>query len=140
MKLTSLFYQRGNSDEGALGCLVIIGIIGWAIYTYQPITIFGGEREGSVKFDDCREVVYLNPDTIQKYYKTFTCSYRKTDKGVLLNSNCVHVDNDSTLFTSSHTCKTAYVYSFQLEKNHGGCSDLAYPYLGYDDKCYSEPQ
>jgi len=125
------FYQRGEGEAGCLA-IIVLAVCGLA---WAASGIFFGEREGSVKFDDCREVIRLQPDTLQKFYKTFTCSSSKTKSGGIISEQCVHIDNDSTLFSSSHSCATAYVYT----RHDEGCTNLKYPYLHYDDKCYSEP-
>ena len=126
--------QRGSTEQG-LGCLfVIVLVVGVLIWGVQAI--FWGEREGTVKYDDCREVVTLEPESPRTLFKSFTCSYTKTKSGRVIRGLCVHVDNDSTMFSASHTCATAFVY----EKGNEGCTDSRFPYLHYDDRCYSQPQ
>lgn len=98
---------------------------------------FFWEREGMVKYDDCRQVITLAPDTWQRYFHTFTCSYLKTKSGKIMRGECVRIENDKSLLSSSHTCATAYVYE---KKQEGSCTDPAHPYLTYDDMCSTVPQ
>jgi hypothetical protein len=127
--------ERGDSDFSGIVWLVIVALAIWGGTAY-----FGGEREGTVKIDDCREMIELKPDTLRKYYETFTCSYNHTESGIERSAVCTRIDTDSTLFSASHACATAYVYERHLKKNGGGCRDPALPYLGYDDRCYADPQ
>ena len=92
----------------------------------------GCERTGIVEYDDCRTIVELKEDTIQKYYHLFTCDYQKTDSGAVMDATFVRVELCG--FYDSGLCNEAFVYNRGPE---GSCSD-EYPYLGYDDKCYQE--
>src|SRR5690348_4889351 len=69
----------------------------------------GGEREGSVKYADCREIIRLPRDTFRRYYETFTCSDGKTINGKSMGGECVRVE--TPLF--SDKCARAYVYQKQ---------------------------
>ena len=104
--------------------------------------LFGGEREGTVSYSDCRQMVQLQPDTLQQYYKKFTCSYSKTQSGKIMSGECVHVSNDNAFLGNTHSCATAFVY--QKEQDPACKNDfkdgIFYPYLGYNDNCYTEPQ
>lgn len=93
------------------------------------------EREGIVKYSDCREIINLKNNTWQKYVKTFTCKYSKTISGKIMGGICVHVDMSNSLFSSGNECLTAYVYKKEPEVN----CPREFPYLGYDDKCYLIP-
>ena len=104
---------------------IILGLIGGGIKA-----IFGGEVEGTVKTDDCRQVIQISPDSFQTIYKKFTCTYSRTNSGVVNFARCDHID--SPLFSNS--CNTDYYYI--REKGLGNCTDPKYPYLGQDDKCY----
>jgi TonB family protein len=73
--------------------------------------ILGCEQEGSVKFEDCREKVFLKTNNeappIQHLLRTFTCSYQKTTDGKhIIGGVCVAVVN--ALFHAE--CLTAYIY------------------------------
>ena len=118
-----------SSDQAlGFGVLVIIGLIIWGV-----TSLVGGEREGFVKYDDCRQTINLKADTLQKYYKKFTCSYSNTLSGKIMGGTCVHVDTSGGLFSNESTCETAYVY----EKDPEVTCSKEYPYLGIDDKCYT---
>lgn len=114
---------------------MVIGFV-IAVIWVADLLLFG-EREGITKYDDCREIVTLQPDTPQRFYKTFTCSYIKTASGKVIRGVCVHVVNDSGMFSSAHTCATAYVY---VKSQDPVCNDRKFPYLGYDDMCHTELQ
>lgn len=92
----------------------------------------GCERTGIVTYDDCRTVVDLKEDNVQKYYKTFTCDYQKTKSGTVMDATCVRVELGG--FRDSGNCNTAFVYYRSPEVS---CS-VEYPYLGYDDMCYED--
>jgi hypothetical protein len=95
-----------SSDQAlGFGALVIIGLIIWGV-----TSLIGGEREGSVKYDDCRQTINLKSDTFQKYYKKFTCEYEKTSSGKMMGGTCVHVDTSGGRFSNASTCETGYVY------------------------------
>ncbi|MBU6415420.1 hypothetical protein KGQ34_04260 [Patescibacteria group bacterium] len=119
-----------------VGILIMISFVFWGIHGL----LGWGEREGVVKYDDCREVVTLTPDTWQKLYHTFSCTYsRKTKSGRSMGGGeCVRIENDSSLFSTSHTCATAYVY--EKDPSGGVCTDPTHPYLTYDDTCSADPQ
>jgi hypothetical protein len=95
------------------------------------------EQEGVVKYDDCRQIITIQDGSWQTYYHKFTCSYIKTKSGAIMSGECVRVENDSSLFSSSHTCSTAYVYE---KKINNPCTVAPNIYLGYDDMCYTTPQ
>ncbi len=109
---------------------LIIGYIIFALVAATIKAIFGGEQEGTVKTDDCRQVVQIQPDDIRTYFQKFTCFYDKTSKGTIRSGFCAHVD--SPWFSTS--CDTAYTYNVPQDPHH--CTDPSYPYLAYDDKCY----
>lgn len=116
----------------ALGCGVVALFLLCGLYAGCGVK----EREGVVKYDDCRHVIDLKPNTFQKRFHTFTCEYRKSQSGKVISAKCVRVESDGTLFSATHSCNAAYVY---YRWKHDGCPKVD-PYLGYDDKCYPDPQ
>jgi len=62
--------------------------------------------------------------------------------GKIMSGVCVHTDTEKTLLSSSGVCATAYVYEKTPDAScQGNINDgVKYPYLGYDDQCYSTPQ
>ena len=118
-------YQRGDSD---LVGLIILACIGLFVWWWVSNT----EREGYVKHDDCRETVILSPNSLQKYIYTFTCSSYRTKSGKVINGECVRVEYEGFLFSSSKACSVAYVYEMTP-----ACSDPKYPYMGKDERCYA---
>ncbi len=93
-------------------------------------------EEGTVKYDDCREIIYLQPNTWQTYYKSFICEYLRRATGKIVGGKCVHVETDSGLFYSSGKCKAAYVYIFTKGPDEGCTKE--FPFKGYDNKCYKD--
>ena len=128
-----------NDTAQGLGGLVILAIVvlvGWGVLSLFGIS-FGVENEGTVSYGDCRQTITIQDHSWKTYLYQFTCNYAKTKSGKIMSGECVHIINDSALFSSSHTCATAYVY----EKNQsGGCTNAPNLYLGYDDMCYTTPQ
>lgn len=137
----SIIYGKSKREinfSELLVALVILGGIYWSVVGATRLWgSFFGEREGIIKYDDCRAIVTLQPDTLQKYYRTFTCGYNRTKSGKIMSGECVRIVNDKSFFSSSHTCATAYVYEKEQE---GNCTDPARPYLTYDDMCSTVPQ
>jgi len=84
------------------------------------------EREGTVKYSDCREVVEVRETDPFMMLKRFTCRYDKTEKGTIMSGTCVSIDYDI-----SGTCKVAYRY---FKKQANVCS-VEFPILRYDDRC-----
>ncbi len=120
-------FQRGSSEiDGLLSILFLIGLGVWFFA--------GGERDGVVKYQDCREIVKLQPDTYQKYYKTFTCDIARTVSGKSMGGECVHIEYDGSFLSQSRGCNVAFVYTV---KQDAICNDKNYPNLGTDDKCYA---
>ena len=111
-------------SDGAIASLFVVGIIGYGLFS----AFGGGEREGTFKIDDCREVVRLNTDSIQKYFKDFTCALEKSKSGQIISGQCAHID------MSGNVCKTAFIYD---KKASGVCKDPNFPHLHYDDLCHS---
>ena len=110
-------------EAGCLTALGLIILIGFGLHI-----VFGGsEREGRVKIDSCLEEVYLNTDSIQSYYKDFTCVIEKTKTGKIISGKCIHID------MSGSTCKTAFIYD---KSPSNICRDPKFPHLHYDDLCW----
>ncbi|MFA4845745.1 MAG: hypothetical protein WC654_04260 [Patescibacteria group bacterium] len=106
--------------------LILIGILLWGFYLF-----FGGEREGEVKYSDCREIIKLSDNPIQLFYKKFTCTYEKTASGRIRRGTCVHIEHPFSLFRSNNECDIAYLYYKEQED----VCPKDYPVLQYDDKC-----
>lgn len=108
--------------------IVFIGLL------FSAFVIGCEHQEGTVKYDDCREIIYLKPDSLRVYFHQFICQYTRRESGKIVTGTCVYVDTESRLFSSSSKCKTAYIYDF-VSKPDAGCTK-EYPYLGNDKKCY----
>jgi hypothetical protein len=91
-----------------------------------------GEREGTIKTDDYRTRIVVKEGSHGTWFKTFTCTYRKTNKGTLMSGYCEAVET-----TNAGACDTVYFYEKQAPKV---CTDPKFPYLGVDDMCHTDPQ
>lgn len=126
-----------SNDAGAgFGILVVVVLVGWGVASLLGVS-FGVENTGTVTYGDCRQIITIQDHSWRTYMYQFTCSYDKTKSGQIMDGTCVHVINDSSLFSSNHTCATAYVYQKQQAP---GCTVAPNLYLGYDDMCYTTPQ
>lgn len=124
-----------------LGALVVVVLVVLGVAWLFGFN-FGITNDGTVTYSDCRQVITLKEGDWQTYFHSFTCDIRKTNSGAVMGGECVSVENDHSLFSSSHTCATAYVYEVNPST---ACKDntkdgISYPYLGYDDMCYTVPQ
>jgi hypothetical protein len=78
-----------------------------------PFIILGcGPQEGTVKIDDCREVVYLKSDSFRPQIQRFVCEYNRDSTGKITGGTCIHVDLADGLFSKTGKFNTAYIYSF----------------------------
>lgn len=75
------------------------------IVVFASIILVGCEREGSVEFEDCREFIQIDENSFSTFYKTFTCTYEKTDNGDIMSGLCVRVE-----LTKNNECKKAFAY------------------------------
>lgn len=96
---------------------------------YQGMS--SGEIEGVINFNyrsNCGQIITIQDHSWQTHFKKFTCSYIKTNSGKMMGGECVNIES------SNNSCATAYVYE---KKQDNICTDPKYPYLGYDDMCYT---
>lgn len=89
-----------SSKWNLLGVVIFFLII-WGIMG----AIFGGESEGIVKYDDCRQVITIEQNDWQNNFRKFICNTVKSKSGKVIFGTCVHID------TEAGVCKTAYIYS-----------------------------
>lgn len=64
------------------------------------------QREGVVKFNDCREIIKLEDNAPEKDYMMFTCDYIKSKTGKIMAGNCVHIETSK----DDKECTKAYTY------------------------------
>lgn len=143
------FYKKGEGEILGIISLAVFAFLGWGILSFFGVS-FGVENEGTVTYNDCRQVIKIQDKSWQTYAMKFTCSYSKTQSGKMMSGECVHISNDSSFLGNSHTCATAYVYEKQQdlscknstkgELSYPYKNGFQYPYLGYNDKCYTVPQ
>jgi hypothetical protein len=86
-----------------------------------------GERPGTVKWNDCREQMFIKENSFEALSKRFTCDYIKTRQGRVMGGLCVHIEYESG------QCKAAYIYVKEQAKV---CSKEN-PILKEDDLCYA---
>ncbi len=84
------------------------------------------KNEGLVRIDDCREIISLKNDSLEKIYKDFTCNYSKTSNGKIISGECVSIEMEG------NNCKKAFIYDVEPEVK---CPENMY--VGYDDLCHS---
>ncbi len=106
---------------GAIGSLIFFGLILWVISG-----LMGGESQGTVKYDDCRQVINTKQGNWDTYFKKFTGEDYRSKSGRLISGTYVHID------TSGGACTTAYVYE---KKSDFNCGDNSTP--NYDDSVYA---
>ena len=85
------------------------------------------EREGYVKHDDCRETIFTKEGELDTILKPFTCSYKKTNKGIIYGGQCLHVELDS-----NGRCTKVLIY----QKEPPNICGKDFPVLHGDDLCY----
>lgn len=123
---------------------VIADIIVYGVILLIVLVVFGFNwfqtTEGTIdtSYYQCKKVVYLQRG-FQTYWHNFTCQNIKTQSGKIMGGKCVATVNDKSLLsnTNNNICATAYVY--EQDPSGGVCNDPQYPYLGYDDRCYTYP-
>jgi hypothetical protein len=65
------------TDNGsAIGCFAIVLLVAIGFGTLHYV--FWGEQEGNIKVDDCRATVAVKEDSLETWFKKFTCLYQKT--------------------------------------------------------------
>lgn len=69
-----------------------------------------GHEEGTVRYEDCREIIYLEKNSWQLYLHSFVCTYNRNIKGEIISGTCVRVEMDDSIFSHSGICKKAYIY------------------------------
>ena len=135
------FYMRGAAEiEGLIGLVFLALIIAGGLWLFG--FNFGITNQGTVSYNDCRQTITLQSGSLQTYFHNFTCTDEKTKSGAIMDGQCVAVKYDGGLLSSGNSCDTAYVYQLPLSKTCEGNikNGVSYPYLGYDDQCYTTPQ
>ncbi len=82
------------------------------------------QREGIVKFNDCREIIKLEDNAPEKNYMTFTCDYIKSNTGKIMAGTCVHIETSN----DGKECTKAYTYYAKPELK---CEEGLFPTI-YD--------
>ena len=124
----NIINEKKTGPDYSLVSSFFVFIVMASVFVWGVTAFLGGEREGVIDYEDCREIVTLKPDDLQRYYKKFTCSYTKTNSGKIARGFC------SRIVLKEGLCRTAYVYE---KKSEIKCSE-DYPYLDlYDEKCYN---
>lgn len=122
--------QRGEIDIFRSIVLGVLGLAAFGAYALLHNGLgVGGEREGTIKYADCRVVIQTKPDDWQIATKEFVCVKQRTESGVLMSAECASVETNQY-----GGCDRAYVYH---RPPAARCPENA-PFLGYDDKCHAE--
>jgi hypothetical protein len=108
--------------------LALALILGGLIKMHNSIW---GEREGVVKVDDCRNSIEIQEGSVRTWFKTFTCTAKKTESGKIISGFC------HSVVTEGSVCQTVYTYSKKPEIR---CSNPNFSFPGYDDICHSNAQ
>jgi hypothetical protein len=112
------------------GCLIVLALIGCGL-VWVHNTVWG-EREGSIKTEDCRAKITVKEGSSETWFKKFTCTYQRTKQGKVLSGYCEAVDTNA-----AGICETVYFYE---KKPLLVCTSPLMPYLGDDDRCHADPQ
>src|SRR5262249_27310265 len=116
--------------RAGLGCLALVIVAGGVGYWLAESV--WGEREGTVRTNDCRTTIPVKDGSSDTWFKKFTCQYQGTKSGKIMGGFC-----QAVVLTNGGECETVYVY----EKHQANvCTDPKFPYLGYDDLCHTELQ
>ncbi len=94
--------NQTDDATGGIGALVFFGLIAWGLSAWR-----GGEQQGVVRTDDCREVIKLDSSTWQKFYRKFSCA--PSDDGTAF-VRCARAAMSRTWFFGDERCETAYYY------------------------------
>lgn len=91
------------------------------------ITDKGEENMGTVSYGDCRSVVRIDRNSLNRTMHDYTCDTTYSMERKEISLLCVRV------VTRDDVCSTAYEY----EKTQSDvCIDGKKPFLHYDGKCY----
>lgn len=65
-----------------------------------------GEREGEVKFDDCREKIWHAERPLRYIFSPFTCVYQRNLESIVVGGTCVRIEYAS----GTSECRVADLY------------------------------
>jgi hypothetical protein len=122
----------------------VLGLVFLALFIVGGLWLFGfnfGQyEEGTVDYSDCQQIIMVkNSDWHQIFFHKWICNPIKTQSGAIMGGECARIEKDHSYPTP--LCARAYVYEMEAVGCTGNTKDgVAYPYLGYDDKCYTTPQ
>jgi len=140
-KQNKSFYQKGGGDSDGAVVLVCFALFVWFVLWLCGFN-YHGTSQGSVDDSDCRETITLQPNDWRTYFGTYVGYAEKTQSGKIMSGTFVRIVNGGSLFGSDNTCETAYTYNLPQDPTCLGNikNGVSYPYLGYDDLCYTTPQ
>jgi len=96
------FTQKLSELAWGVAGLLMLGVFGAGLFWLTAA--LWGEREGTIKTDDCRTRITLKEGSPTTWFKKFTCTYKKTNKGNLMSGYCEAVE------TNAGTCDTVYFF------------------------------
>lgn len=119
------FFEKAV-PEGELGIVIVLAVLGLAIYGIYALsqTSGSGEQEGTVDYSDCRQKIELKDGDSKIQSRKFTCSYSKTSTGKIMSGSCISIEMENG------KCITAYTYE---KKSEIICKDNEQ--VAYDGSC-----
>jgi hypothetical protein len=125
--------ENRNISE-TIGCLffIVVVVLGGIAGVDKIQNALWGEREGTIKTDDCRARIPVKEGSFDTWFKKFTCTYRKTNAGTIMSGYCEAIET-----SDAGACGVVYFYE---KKPPNLCTDPKFPYLGEDDRCHTELQ
>ncbi len=125
--------------SGTLGLVFLAAIVAGVLWLFG--FNFGHTLEGTVDYSNCQQIITVQDnDWYQKYFHTWICNATKTKSGAIMGGECARIEKDHSYPTPQ--CARAYVYEIATSTACAGSikNGVSYPYLGYDDMCYTTPQ
>jgi len=116
--------------------ILFFAIVIWGIITLIGFNYHGTNEGTAGNYYVCKQVIQLQPNDLQTYFGTFVGTTLKTRSGFTMGGEYVRMN------TENGVCTRAYVYDKRQDPNclNNIKDGVAYPYLGYDDLCYTTPQ
>lgn len=118
--------EKGSSTGETIWGLLCLGLIIWAVFALIGHFTQATESEGTVKYDDCRQIITTAQGSSDTWGKNFTCTNFKAKSGRLISGTCVHIETENGI------CTKAYVYE---KKSDFNCGKNSTP--NYDDSVYA---
>src|SRR5215469_3139544 len=66
-----------------------------------------GEREGTVRYEDCREKIWHAERPLKDVFDIYTCTRERNSASKIIGGTCVRIEYAS----STADCKVAHIYN-----------------------------